>query len=516
MIELKQLAVRCPNARLLPAGDVHCEIEAMPNPISLGACTMGCSRRKDFLPAEDRQEVEASWREYLKSLPKGSAIVPPLNQQQIDAHISEIRSRVVGRVLRWFGDFLDRYGLNPSPALGRAMWKHRHLFDLEEHTPEEREADFKQWESWIDLMKHCGGCGEGWPKIKLFWPAPPFDAGPEVWFARGVDWHNAVNRKRGIPETSAGAARRIWTGQPRKVIVSVLMAPGDTVMCTALVRDLKLSHLDMLVDLHGCASEIFTESNRFITPLKADDPEAETVKVVWNGESCGKHWTENAIDIAERQLRLKIKRTSDHGHLVLSRDQAAHPFKGKPYWVLVAGGKESCTVKIPDPMKIQAVIDATPDIKWVRIGQANGPGGGDTHIHPPLAGRNLVDLVGKTDWRQVMQLIGCAEGVLCPITAVAHIAAALGVPSVVIAGGRESAKWFASKSMTYLSAVGTLDCCKNGGCWKDMTVPLSGATDINRLCALPVRYPNRAVPKCIDDISVEKIVAAIRATASAC
>lgn len=477
------------------AGECLCLADETKTDIQEKSASGNCP--KGFYDKPDRRGVEnskATEAENDKHLSEALAVLPqPLGQ----------------KVTLWLA---DKIGLTES--IGRAIWEFWHTRTLLELSADERQSDLEKFERWIKLLKFCG-CSDKWKLIKQFFPPPPFTASSDDWFRRGVDWHNAVNRHRGLPNTSYGAAFRQWRGLPRKVIISQItgpnssLAPGDCVMATALARDIKLAFPAWFVDIHGCCAEIFRKENPRLSAMKAEDSEAETIQLIWRGESTGGHWSQDATGQAERILRVKIPRTADHGELFLAKDQKPHPADGEPYWVLVAGGKQSCTVKIPDMRMIQEVINRTPKIRWVRIGNANGNDGGDTHIHPPLRGLNLIDFIGKTDWRRVVHLIAHAQGVLCGITAAMHIAAAFGVPAVVVAGGRESEKWIGGEGITLLSTVGQLDCCKTGGCWKSLTVPLDGGSDMNSLCKLSVIRSDGAVPRCQEMITADQVVAAL-------
>ena len=123
-----------------------------------------------------------------------------------------------------------------------------------------------------------------------------------------------------------------------------------------------------------------------------------------------------------------------------------------------------------------------------------------------------------------------AIGVLCPVTFAMHLARAvetkredaLNRPCVVVAGGRESTHWEAYPSHRYLSLVGALDCCENGGCWRSRTFELGdGDEKDNSLCLHPVdikkkiKPPNSKkqlklkIPKCMDMITHKHVIQAI-------
>jgi len=74
-------------------------------------------------------------------------------------------------------------------------------------------------------------------------------------------------------------------------------------------------------------------------------------------------------------------------------------------------------------------------------------------------------------------LIHNADGVLCGVTSLMHLAAAVPRPAnrtglrpcVVIAGGREPPHWEGYPGHQFLHTVGALQCCREDGCWKART-----------------------------------------------
>jgi len=143
----------------------------------------------------------------------------------------------------------------------------------------------------------------------------------------------------------------------------------------------------------------------------------------------------------------------------------------------------------------------------------------------------VLDLRRKTDVRQLIRLVYHAQGVLCPVTALMHLAAAVPVkpgmpknrPCVVVAGGREPMQWEAYPHHQYIHTNGALRCCDEGGCWKSRTVPLGDGDEKDKpehLCVDVVmkelrhagipggrkgieKYP---LPRCMDMITAEEVV----------
>jgi ADP-heptose:LPS heptosyltransferase len=183
------------------------------------------------------------------------------------------------------------------------------------------------------------------------------------------------------------------------------------------------------------------------------------------------------------------------------------------FWIMVAGGKQDFTAKWWDPERCQQVVDHFRDrILFVQCGAS-----GNNHTHKSLNG--VIDLLGKTDLRQMVRLMHHADGVVCPVTMFMHLAAAVETkpgraqnrPCVVVAGGREPSQWEAYPHHAYLHTNGCLPCCDNGGCWKSRVLPLGdGEPQDESLCLYPVRSVSGAViPRCLDMISAEDVIAAI-------
>jgi len=90
--------------------------------------------------------------------------------------------------------------------------------------------------------------------------------------------------------------------------------------------------------------------------------------------------------------------------------------------------------------------------------------GHGSHIHPRLDG--VLNLVGKTDLRQLIRLAYHAEGSIGPISFQFVLSAALEQPAVVVAGGKEGIRWHIYNHIQYLYMNGTMACCRSDGCWK--------------------------------------------------
>ncbi len=183
---------------------------------------------------------------------------------------------------------------------------------------------------------------------------------------------------------------------------------------------------------------------------------------------------------------------------------------GARFWIVVSGGKTDFTAKWWDPERYQRVVDAFAGmIQFVQVGEAS-------HHHPALEG--VIDLRGKTDLRQLVRLVHHADGVLCGVTSLMHLAAAVPTksgrpgrrPCVVVAGAREPTHWEAYPHHQYLHRVGAIPCAESGGCWKSRVVPLGdGAEQDRSLCKSPVHGAGVIIPKCLSLISVSDVIRAI-------
>lgn len=313
---------------------------------------------------------------------------------------------------------------------------------------------------------------------------------------------------------------------PRKLILRNSLSPGDILMLTAAVRDLHLSRPgEFLTDVRTSCAELW-ENNPYVARLDEDDPEVEEIHceypLVHQSNTLPYHFIHGFRLFLQERLGVEIRPHAFKGdvHLAdqekgwLSQVDEITGTPGTRFWIVVSGGKTDFTNKWWDPERYQEVVDHFRDrLLFVQCG-SSGPG----HVHPPL--RGVVDLVGKTDLRQVVRLMHHADGVLCPVTMFMHLAAAvetkpgrsLNRPCVVVAGGREPSQWEAYPHHQYLHTNGCLPCCDNGGCWKSRVLPLGdGEEQDESLCLRPVRVrEERTLPKCMDMIKAEQITSAIK------
>lgn len=302
----------------------------------------------------------------------------------------------------------------------------------------------------------------------------------------------------------------------RKLILRNSFSPGDVILLTAAVRDLHQCYPGQFVtDVRTPFPDLW-ENSPWISPLNEHDNGVEVIDcqypLIHTSNERPYHAIHGFVEFLNQHLALNIKPTAFKGDIHLSEeerswDSQVHEIVGQeiPYWVVVAGGKFDVTVKWWDVRRYQQVIDHFRGrVQFVQIG-------GDQHYHPPL--RAVIDLRGQTNLRQLVRLVYHAQGVLCPITLLMHLAAAVEVkdgmpknrPCVVIAGGREPPHWEAYPHHQFIHTNGALPCCDNGGCWKSRTLPLKDGDERDHpqnLCVHPVGD----LPRCMDLITAAEVV----------
>jgi hypothetical protein len=203
------------------------------------------------------------------------------------------------------------------------------------------------------------------------------------------------------------------------------------------------------------------------------------------------------------------------GNLELSwMSQVEESGNKNPFWVVCTGGSFKESAKWWDVTRYQKVVDALKDkVTFVQVGLQSEP-------NPRL--RGVIDLVGKTDLRQLVRLLFHSSGYLGAPGFYMHLAAAvpsprgdrkgrprpLYRPAVVIAGGREASQWLAYEGQQLIHTNGMLPCCMLGGCGKsrcEKQHPLESNPE--QLCSMPVQIDRETViPSCLDMISADMVI----------
>lgn len=314
----------------------------------------------------------------------------------------------------------------------------------------------------------------------------------------------------------------------KNLILDHAFGLGDTIMMTALVRDIHRAFPKQYkISVRTNFSTVWAD-NPNVQFLKRHAGKAQIVRLRYKdgigaaGKGRKIHHLAWYHEDFKKKTGLRVPVTEAKPDLYLSQESKKPLIKGR-YWVAVAGGKRDMTIKHWDYAKFQEVVDTLKclGIHCVQVGATH-----KGHVHPAL--KNVLSLVGKTeDIRDLFNVIRYADGVICPVTAAMHIAAAFDKPCVVISGGREEWWWAGYTNVCqnfgpeasgklkvphrFLHTQGLIHCCDVKGCWKKRVVAIEPSDfepqGKRKLCAEPVRKDSgQAVALCMDMIHPNHVV----------
>lgn len=315
----------------------------------------------------------------------------------------------------------------------------------------------------------------------------------------------------------------------KKYIFTNFQAPGDIVMMTAAIRDLHINHPGKYITDVRTNSMPIWESNQYITKLDENDPDVVKVKLSYdliNQSNQGPyHFSEGFTEHVEEILGVRIKRRIGRGHIQIGpneeewgRTERESWFREYGYgsetqfWIINAGHKNDFTCKMWPAERYQQIVDHyRGKILFVQIGHAD-------HTHPKLDG--VINLIGKTDDRQLIRLVWASSGVITPCSYPMTLAAAVPIrpgacngrrnrPCVIIAGGREPSGWQAHTEHQFIHTCGMLPCCDHGGCWASRIKPIGDGDEKDRknMCKhVVVSDENVELPYCMDMITAEEVI----------
>jgi ADP-heptose:LPS heptosyltransferase len=302
----------------------------------------------------------------------------------------------------------------------------------------------------------------------------------------------------------------------RKLLLKCRFALGDVVMLTMAVRDLHRFYPgQFLTDVRTAYSDLW-EGNPHITRLREGDPKVEQLDCCYplidRCDAAPYHCLHGFIEFLNYRLGLAIKPTAFKGDIHLSPQEKAwysqvHEVAGEdiPFWIVAAGGKHDVTIKWWESRRYQEVVDHYRGrIQFVQVGERG-------HHHPKLNG--VIDLRGQTNLRELIRLVYHSQGVLCSVTGLMHLAAAVettpGAPPnracVVVAGGREPAHWEAYPGHQFIHTNGMLPCCSAKGCWRDRTIRLRDGDQRDAAKHRCVDVVGE-LPRCMDMITPSEVI----------
>jgi ADP-heptose:LPS heptosyltransferase len=290
-------------------------------------------------------------------------------------------------------------------------------------------------------------------------------------------------------------------------------------MLTAAVEALHVQHPGRYVtDVRTPCPDLW-KANPFITPLEDADPAVQHIDceypLIHQSNELPYHFIHGYVQYLAGRLNTPLSPVAFRGNIHLHPSECQPPPllaesvpDGQPFWIICAGGKYDFTIKWWHRRRWQEVVDHYQGrVTFVQVGEQG-------HYHPPL--RGVIDMRGRTSLRDLIRLVYHAAGILCPVTLLMHLAAAVPCrpgkklrPCVVVAGGREPAHWEAYPGHQFLHTIGSLLCCAAGGCWRARTVPLGDGSDQDAASRLCVRPRPSGLPQCMELITPQNVIRAM-------
>lgn len=287
----------------------------------------------------------------------------------------------------------------------------------------------------------------------------------------------------------------------RPIILKNRQAIGDILMMTCAIRDLKISFPDWPINISTTAMHIW-DNNPYLDRSLASD-NAEVIEIgpgfLTNASNRDDRHFANAFRISiEEKLGISIQQGPIRPDIWMTEEECSTPIIEPPYWIIVAGEKGDWTAKTYPFLRWQSLVKKLSHIKFVQIGAKE-------HKHPNLEGDNVINLIGKTQdkhtgIRDLFRLFYFAEGSMGLVSFQMHLAAAFGMPCLVIAGAREPARFTRYPGHQYLCTDGCLPCASASACWH---------CDLEKTCKfICTDESEQKFPKCVDIISEEDVLRA--------
>lgn len=320
----------------------------------------------------------------------------------------------------------------------------------------------------------------------------------------------------GVVTTSDSSASEPAVGSGI-ILLKNSQAPGDAVAMTAAIYSLHQAHPGKYTTLvESRWPEVFLHNPHVFQHIKhPDDPRELLISVgkpapygakelrmhypaIHSSNDRGIHFMQGWCEFLSTVLGVPVPLMTNRPRLYFEDSDPAV----KDYWLICSGGKDDLTNKLWGHSRYQKVVDILRGkINFVQVGH-------NYREHTPL---DLYDgslhMVSKTTLRQLFELVRRARGVLCGVSLLMHVAAALEKPAVVIAGGREPVQWNAYPKQHYLHTVGALPCRSTtgqlgGACWRSRVIPIGDNLTLDKD---PCERPISGVPECMTLIQPEEV-----------
>jgi ADP-heptose:LPS heptosyltransferase len=301
--------------------------------------------------------------------------------------------------------------------------------------------------------------------------------------------------------------------EARKLILKNHLSPGDVLVMTAAIHSLHKAHPGKFRIAVDTSCPAIFEHSPDVEPLdKAHEEKWEEVATHYPAiNECNQraiHFMSAYCEYLADNLQVRVPLATNRPMVYLSAEERSwmnqveqeFGYKGR-FWLVNAGRKSDFTCKHYGMENFQKIVDLLRGrVVFVQVGAAE-------HHHPPL--KNVLNLVGKTDLRQLIRLCWHADGAVCGVTMLHHLAAALEKRCVTIMGGREPVLWNQYPKCQLLHTIGAMPCCRDGGCWKSRVVALpDNAEQNNSLCEQPMPG-DEPLPRCMSLIGPEDVAAKV-------
>lgn len=274
--------------------------------------------------------------------------------------------------------------------------------------------------------------------------------------------------------------------------------PGDAVAMTAAIHSLHAAHPSKYITaVESPWPEVF-EYNPNLVPA-GTIPGAQVVHMhypaVHRCNDRGIHFMQGWCEFLGMALGVQVPLLTNRPHLYFPNPSPPT----EDFWVVCSGGKRDFTTKLWGHRNYQEVVDYLHGrVRFVQVGAARDE-------HHKL--ERTESMVGMTTLRQLFDMVRHAKGVLCGISLLMHVAAALEKPAVIVAGGREPVQWNAYPKQQYVHTVGALSCRSVQGhvgnaCWRSRVVPLGDGTVFD---AATCERPVGGLPLCMGMISPAEV-----------
>lgn len=302
--------------------------------------------------------------------------------------------------------------------------------------------------------------------------------------------------------------------QPTPLLLKTNQAPGDAVVMTAAIYSLHRAHPGKyLTAVESPYPEVFTHNPNVVNNLRTggvdeafDFAQALPLEMhysaIHDSNERGIHFMQGYCEFLGHALGINVPLLTNRPRLYFNHGKRLKgEWPWEDYWLICSGGKNDFTNKLWGQHNYQQVVDSLKGrVRFMQVG------GVPTILHPKLDG--VLDVVGQTSLRDLFDMVRYCRGVVCGVSLLMHVAAALEKPCIVIAGGREPVQWNAYPRQHYLHTIGMTPCISpqgesGGGCWRSRTVPLGDNLELDRdTCQIPIN----GLPGCMQKISPAQVV----------